>query len=154
MTVTGMLWRQLADQPGLRELQQIANFRPLSIWRLEFWKIPQKKILAFFSRGCPVVPAHFLKMNNLYISPNTCGFIETTSFPSPPTMSLLLWSSKFLLRCLSSILKFLENREALSSLWRHLCHKLESVPGVAWCVCVCLYFPTFFAKLVLFCTCD
>lgn len=45
--MTEMLWTPLAGQPGPRGLHQIVGTsRSLSIWRLEFWKLPGEMMLA------------------------------------------------------------------------------------------------------------
>lgn len=59
--MTEMFWRQLADGPGSMGLYEMVNLRFLSIWRLEFWKIPDKRMVALLGRGFPVVPESFLK---------------------------------------------------------------------------------------------
>lgn len=157
MTMTEMFWTQLANQPGPKWLQQMVNLTSFSIWRHEFQKFPDKKMLGLLGRKCPAVPEFYLHENNLYISPNTSGSIKTTSCPSPLTLSFSLLglvmntqSPNLLLRFLSAILKFLEAKPAPSPLLRHLCHKLGSVPGAAWGifkrVCVCLFFSHFLCQ--------
>lgn len=89
MVVTEMFWRQLADQPGSRSLHWMVSLRSLSIWRCDFWRDPDMKTFAPLGRDCPVVSDSFLKENNLYISPNTSGFVETISFLSPIILSSL-----------------------------------------------------------------